>query len=96
MAAGAIAVRAEVTDKMLRLAELVRPRLIQDGIFFAGLDIVGEKIMEINVQSPGGLDNADELEGVDFTRKIIDALERKVAVQKQRGNRLSNIELATF
>jgi glutathione synthase len=96
MAAGAIAVRAEVTDKMLRLAELVRPQLIQDGIFFAGLDIVGEKIMEINVQSPGGLDNADELEGVDFTRKIIDALERKVAERVQHGDRLSNIELATF
>jgi glutathione synthase len=57
---------------------------------------VGEKIMEINVQSPGGLDNADELEGVDFTRKIIDALERKVAERVQHGDRLSNIELATF
>jgi glutathione synthase len=96
MAAGAIAVRAEVTDKMLRLAELVRPRLVEDGIFFAGLDIVGEKIMEINVQSPGGIDNADELEGVDFTREIIRALERKVAERMLHGDRLSNIELATF
>jgi glutathione synthase len=96
MTAGAIAVRAEVTDRMLGMAELVRPRLVRDGIFLAGLDIVGDKIMEINVQSPGGIDSAEQLEGVDFTTEIIRALERKVAERKQHGHRLSNIELATF
>jgi glutathione synthase len=96
MAAGAIAVRANVTDSMLRLAELVRPRLVEDGIFFAGLDIVGDKIMEINVQSPGGIDNAQELEGVPFLTEIIRAIERKVAHRMQHPDRFSNRELATL
>jgi len=96
MSAGAIAVQADVTDRMLELAELVRPRLIQDGIFFAGLDIVGEKILEINTESPGGIGSAEKFEGVPFTSEIILAIERKVARRKQKNDRISNIELATF
>ena len=37
------------------LAEIVRPKLVRDGMFLVGLDIVGDKLMEINVFSPGGL-----------------------------------------
>jgi glutathione synthase len=96
MAAGAIAVPARVTDSMLQLAELVRPRLLQDGIFFAGLDIVGDKIMEINVQSPGGVKSAEKFEGVSFTTEIIKSVERKVAHRMQHPDSISNIELATF
>ena len=66
MTAGAIAVPADVSDSILELAELVRPRLVHDGIFFAGLDVVGNKIMEINVQSPGGLQSAGRFAGSEF------------------------------
>ena len=78
LTAGAEAVRAEVTEDMLALAEQVGPRLHQDGIFLAGLDIVGDKIMEINVQSPGGLVSAEAFEGVPFAQEIIHAIERKL------------------
>ena len=47
------AVKMKVTDKMLAIAERVRPKLVQDGIFLVGLDIVGDKIVEINVFTPG-------------------------------------------
>ncbi|MDF1525769.1 MAG: hypothetical protein RRA15_13435 [bacterium] len=33
---------AEVTDEMLRIAEIVRSKLVQDGTFLVGLDIVGQ------------------------------------------------------
>src|SRR5690606_25270277 len=33
----------------LRLAETVAPKLMRDGMYFAGLDIVGDKLMEVNV-----------------------------------------------
>lgn len=74
---GAKIARAEITDKMLELASAVRPRLVEDGMFLVGLDIVGGKILEINVFCPGGLRNAQRLEGVDFASEIVAALERK-------------------
>ena len=51
--------RAELDDTMFQLAEMVRPRLVEDGMFLVGLDIVGDKLMEINVFSPGGLGSAE-------------------------------------
>jgi glutathione synthase len=96
MTAGARARRAEVTDDMLRLADEVRPKLMEDGMFLVGVDIVGDKLMEINVFSPGGLYTAGRLEGVNFTREVIQALENKVnALQGYRQN-FHNVELATL
>ena len=51
----------EVDDAMLRVAEAVRPKLLADGMFLVGLDIVGDKLMEVNVLSPGGLGNCETL-----------------------------------
>ncbi len=45
--------QAEISDMHLKIAEIVRPKLVQDGMFLVGLDIVGDKLMEINVFSPG-------------------------------------------
>jgi glutathione synthase len=96
MTAGAISVKATVTDEMLHLAELVRPKLIQDGMFMVGLDIVGDKLIEINVFSPGGLEGVGELEGVNFCRHVILALEHKVEHRRQNLQLFDNVELATL
>jgi glutathione synthase len=95
--AGARIRHANVDGKMLEIAEVVRPRLVDDGMFLVGLDIVGDKLLEINVFSPGGLGNAGRLEGVDFTQAVVEALERKVGLNDPPSTRtLSNVELATF
>src|SRR5690606_16676967 len=43
--AGGVAVKAQITDEIRELASIVGPKLINDGMFIAGLDIVGNKIM---------------------------------------------------
>jgi len=96
MTAGAIATKAIVTDEMLRLAELVRPGLIQDGMFLVGLDIIGNKLLEINVFSPGGLDSLEQLEGVPFVREVIRAIENKVEYRQKDYQGFNNIELAMY
>ncbi len=75
---GATAKRAIMNKKMQQIVEAVGPMLRQDGMFLTGLDIVGEKLMEINVFSPGGLIHACELHGVDFMETVITAVEQKV------------------
>jgi glutathione synthase len=92
--AGGRLARAKVTDEMLEVAAIVRPKLIQDGMFLVGLDIVGNKLMEINVFSPGGLGSAAKFESVDFSRAVIEALERKVAARKLGRGTLTNRQLA--
>jgi len=86
--------KTQVTDEMLTIAEIVRPKLVRDGMFLVGLDIVGEKLMEINVFSPGGLGLAGKLEKVDFDVAVIEALERKVAYRAQARGALTNLELS--
>jgi len=94
--AGGSAVPIEVNDTMLSIAETVRPKLVQDGMFLVGLDIVGDKLLEINVFTPGGLNNLSQMYEVDFPLSVIEALERKVETRKGYRGTLSNRELATF
>jgi glutathione synthase len=96
MSAGGKPHRAEITPDILRIAETVRPRLLADGIFDAGIDIVGDKLVEINAISAGGLNAAGKLEGVDFGEPVIRMIERKVAYRRQYGAELRNRALAVM
>ncbi|MBN1219402.1 MAG: glutathione synthase [Anaerolineae bacterium] len=91
---GGTIAQAIITDDMLRIAEIVRPKLTLDGMFLVGLDIVGDKLMEINVFSPGGLGSAQKLEKVNFTLAVIEALERKVQYMSYYERNFDNIEMA--
>ena len=95
MHAGGEAHPAKVTDEMLHLIDLVRPKLIEDGMFLVGLDVVGDKLMEVNVFSPGGLGSSQHLYDVDFTQPVIEALERKIELRRSYSD-LDNARLATL
>ena len=87
---------AEITPEILKVVEIVRPKLIADGMYLVGLDIVGDKLMEINVFSPGGLWHASEYEGVDFSEAVIQDLERKMFYREHYGHTIDNKVLATL
>lgn len=94
--AGGSAEKIEVTDTMLAIAETVRPKLVEDGMFLVGLDIVGDKLLEINVFTPGGLNNLSQMHGTDFSQSVIAALEQKVAIRAAYAGRIGNRQLATL
>lgn len=96
MHAGGVSEPVEVTDTMLHLVELVRPKLVVDGMFLAGLDIIEDKLVEINVFSPGGFYSARELSGLDFAEVVIRDIERKLRYKQQYGSAISNSQLATL
>jgi glutathione synthase len=96
MSAGGKAVAVQVTKEMLGLVEAVRPKLVADGMFLVGLDIVGDKLMEVNVFSPGGLGSCQQLYDVDFAPAIIKDLERKAGMRAHYGPQLHNRALATL
>ena len=96
MSAGGKAHAVEVTDEMRELVDAVRPKLVADGMFLVGLDIVGDKLMEVNVFSPGGLGSCQQLYDVDFAPAIIENLEHKVGMRRHYGRQLGNAALATL
>ena len=93
MSAGGTAEAVKVTDEMLEIVEVVRPKLIADGMFLVGLDIVGDKLMEVNVFSPGGLGSCQALYDVNFSPAVIEDLERKVDIRRHNPG-LDNRALA--
>ncbi|HVZ72581.1 MAG TPA: glutathione synthase [Polyangia bacterium] len=73
--------RADFSEAEQRICELLRPRLAADGLYFVGVDLVGDKILEINVFAPGGIHNINELYKVDVGAAVIRDLERKVELR---------------
>jgi glutathione synthase len=63
-------------------------------MFLVGLDVVGDKLMEINVFSPGGLGSAQKLTKVNFSRVVVDAMARKVDYMEFYGRNFGNVEMS--
>ncbi|MGB3182083.1 MAG: glutathione synthetase [Cyclobacteriaceae bacterium] len=93
---GGSAEKGELTEGMQRIINVTAPKLIRDGLFLVGLDVVGDKLIEINVLSPGGLKRFHDLNMPDFTDTVISAIERKVEYKKFYEGLLSNRTLATM
>ena len=66
-----------------RICDRVGPRLKQDGLYFVGLDIIGDYLTEVNVTSPTGVQEVDRLDGVTLESEVLDFVERKVAELKR-------------
>jgi glutathione synthase len=84
-----------VDDTALAIAEAVRPTLVEDGMFLVGLDIAGDRLMEINVFSPGGLVGSQQLTGLDFAEAVTRSLEQKVQRVQGSGGVFRNREVAS-
>jgi len=77
--------RTEFHEAEARICDLLRPRLVADGLYFVGVDLVGDKILEINVFATGGIANINELYDVDIGTAVIRDLERKVELRSVYG-----------
>jgi glutathione synthase len=94
--AGGKAAKVKIGETELRVAEIIRPKLIADGMFLVGIDIVGDKILEVNVFSPGNLKSIGEMNEVDFTVPIIESLETKLRIAKDYKGSFDNCALAVM
>lgn len=69
--------------KALKVGRAVGARLRKDGLFLTGLDVIGDRCVEINVFSPGGLDDAGAFHDVDFVPPILEAIEARIATHEE-------------
>jgi glutathione synthase len=61
--AGGTATRGVVDDDDRRICARLAPELLRLGVFFAGLDVIGGMLTEVNITSPTGLPQINQLDG---------------------------------
>ncbi|HVS22355.1 MAG TPA: glutathione synthase [Gammaproteobacteria bacterium] len=79
LVAGAKAEGRTLTERDRWLCGEVGPTLRSKGVMFAGLDVIGDYLTEINVTSPTGIRELDRQYGIDIAAKLIAAIGRKLA-----------------
>ena len=82
--AGGAAHKYTMTESQKRVCKKVGAKLVADGLFFVGLDMIGDKILEVNVLNPGGITNINRLEKVKLQKQVVDFLEEKVDAKAEK------------
>jgi glutathione synthase len=77
LAAGGTGVAQALSKRDLSIAHTVGPVLKQAGLFFVGLDVIGEYLTEINVTSPTGMVEIAQQTDCRPAAVFMDALERQ-------------------
>jgi glutathione synthase len=80
--AGAKAYKHEITSKEREICSAIKERLIEDGLFFVGIDVIGDRLVEINCVSPGGIPRINRLNQTRLEAKVIDFIEQKIKEMK--------------
>jgi glutathione synthase len=80
--AGAFVFKHAVTDREEEICRVIKDRLINDGLYFVGIDVIGDKLVEINCVSPGGIPRINRLDHVKLEAQVIDFVEQKAIQMK--------------
>jgi glutathione synthase len=72
MAVGGRVEKVEITARDQEICAAVAPKLIEDGLYFVGLDVIGGYLTEVNVTSPTGIREIDRLSNVSLGKQVID------------------------
>ncbi|MGD0288930.1 MAG: glutathione synthase [Candidatus Binataceae bacterium] len=80
---GGNCVKADITARDREICRMLRPRLERDGLYFVGLDIIGDYLTEVNVTSPTGIQEIDRLDGTNLEARVIDFVEARVAALRK-------------
>lgn len=79
LAAGGQGVTQPLSDENRAIAEKIGPILKEKGLYFVGLDIIGNHLTEINVTSPTCVREISRDSGIDVAGLLIDCLLGKLA-----------------
>ncbi|HDK38274.1 MAG TPA: glutathione synthase, partial [Thiolapillus brandeum] len=78
LAAGGSAHGVTLTEHDHWIVAQVVPRLKEAGILFAGLDVIGDYLTEINVTSPTCIRELDKLYNLNISAMLMDCIEKKL------------------
>ena len=80
---GGQCVRAAVTARDQEICAALAPLLREDGLYFVGLDVIGNYLTEVNVTSPTGIQEINSLDGVRLESQVVDFIENRAGKNLQ-------------
>ena len=78
LAAGGTGVAVPLSDRDREIAETIGPELVKKGVLFAGVDVIGDWVTEINVTSPTCARELDAQCNLDIGSQFMTALEKRL------------------
>jgi glutathione synthase len=78
LAAGGRGEGRPLSDSDRRIAEQVGPELKKRGMIFVGLDVIGDRLTEVNVTSPTCIRELDKQFGLNIAGMLFDVIETKL------------------
>ncbi len=87
VSAGGRVAKHTLTKEEKALCKQIGPKLVNDGLYFVGIDVIGGKLVEVNVMSPGGITYINKVYKVKLQEKVIDFVESKVTDKLQAFDR---------
>ncbi|MEX2454608.1 MAG: glutathione synthase [Rhodospirillaceae bacterium] len=79
--AGGSARKTELTARERDICEAIGPALVERGLVFVGIDVIGDYLTEINVTSPTGIQEINRLDGIHIEKLLWDAIEARFAAR---------------
>ena len=67
--------KADITGKDREICSILSKKLVADGLYFTGIDIIGDKVTEINVTSPAGIPEINSFDHCRLEEETIDFVE---------------------
>jgi glutathione synthase len=81
MHVGGRAEKAELTDRDREICAAIGPTLRDHGQVFVGIDVIGDRLTEINLTSPTGLQEMERFDGRNYTAALWEAIEARCAAR---------------
>jgi len=91
VSAGGSVAKHTLTREEKALCKQIGPKLVNDGLYFVGIDVIGGKLVEVNVMSPGGITYMNKVYKTKIQAKVIDFIESRVMDQLQAFDRRSRL-----
>lgn len=91
VSAGGSVAKHRLTKQEKLLCRKIGPKLVKDGLYFVGIDVIGGKLVEVNVMSPGGITYMNKVYKTRIQEKVIDFVESKVLELNAAFSRKSDL-----
>lgn len=78
LAVGGVGRPQELSESDRKIAEELAPSMVERGLLFVGIDVIGECLTEVNITCPTCIRELDAAFEIDIGSKLMSAVERRI------------------
>ncbi|MAZ29651.1 MAG: glutathione synthase [Cytophagaceae bacterium] len=91
VSAGGRVEKHALTKREKELCRRIGPKLVKDGLYFVGIDVINGMLVEVNVMSPGGITYMNRVYKTKVQEKVINFVEDMVIAKVSRLDRRAQL-----